>query len=71
MARDGLDTDTRLVVVIAILIVMVILIGSTIFYFRKKENDTLDILFRLEDRINRIEMFMQKQQGGKPLPAEN
>ncbi len=67
MARDGLDTDTRLVVVICILIVMVILIGSTIFYFRKKENDTLDVLFRLEDRINKIELYLQKQQGGKPL----
>lgn len=51
----GLDRDTRLIVIIAILIVIIVLMGAMMFYFRKKENDALYTLFRLEERMFQME----------------
>jgi len=58
---SGLDRDTRLVVVMAILIIILVMIGAMLFYFRKKENDALYTLFRLEDRMNALELRLQQQ----------
>lgn len=51
-----LDKDTRLIVVIGILVAQVFLIGSMLWYFRKKENDTLNTLFLLQERVDQIEL---------------
>jgi LPXTG-motif cell wall-anchored protein len=70
MAQE-LDRDTRLIVVIGILIVIVVLIGALLLYFRKKENDTLHTLFRLEDRINQLEINLQKNNPNLPKKETN
>jgi regulatory protein YycI of two-component signal transduction system YycFG len=58
---QGLDKDTRLVIIVVILIVQIVLIGALVFYFRKKENDTLYTLFQLQDRLNKLEFTIQKK----------
>ena len=59
MSRE-LDMDTRLHVVMVVLIALVVLLGSLVFYFRKKANDTLFNIFRLEDRINTMDIEIQQ-----------
>lgn len=61
-----LDKDTQLIVVIGVLVIQAILFGASILYFRKKENDSLYTLFRLEDRINQLELQMREKRSGKP-----
>lgn len=54
MARDA-DRDARLIIVMVLLVLLVVLNAALILYFRKKENDSLETLFRLQDRINQLE----------------
>ena len=58
---QGLDRDTRLVVMMVILLIILVMIAAMLLYFRKKENDALYTLFRLEDRVNTIEMRLQER----------
>lgn len=64
-----LDRDTRIIVVIAILVAQVVLIGALLFYFRKKENDTLNTLFLLQERIDSIELQLHHRSNSKLDPA--
>ena len=54
----GLEGTTRLNWVT--LVLLLVLIGMLLFYFRKKENDGLNALFRLEERLDRIELKLEK-----------
>lgn len=63
-----LDRDTRILVVIGILIAQVVLIFSLLMYFRKKENDTLLTLFQMQERINQLEMAVNKKNPPKTEP---
>jgi type II secretory pathway component PulK len=54
MPRDA-DRDARLIIVMVLLILLVVLNAALILYFRKKENDSLETLFRMQDRINQLE----------------
>ncbi len=59
---QALDKDTRMIIIIGILVAQVVLIGALLFYFRKKENDTLNTLFQLQERIDQVELQLRRKQ---------
>lgn len=58
-----LDKDTRLLIVAIISIVQIALVGALILYFRKKENDTLNTVFNMQDRLRNLEYAVQTKLG--------
>jgi LPXTG-motif cell wall-anchored protein len=58
---QALDRDTRIIVIIGILVAQVVLIGALLFYFRKKENDTLNTLFQLQERLDQVEIQLHRR----------
>lgn len=69
LMAQQLDRDTRIIVVIGILVAQVILIGALLMYFRKKENDTLNTLFQLQERIDQIEIQLHHRTATKTEPG--
>lgn len=59
---QALDKDTRMIIIIGILVAQVVLIGALLFYFRKKENDTLNTLFQLQERLDQVELQLRRKQ---------
>jgi hypothetical protein len=56
-----IDKDTRTIIVIGLLIVQSVFVLALVWYFRKKENDTLNTLFQMQERIDQIELRLQEK----------
>lgn len=61
MMRDSIDQDRRFVILIILIAIIFLVQGAFLFYFRKKENDSLHTLFQIDQRLNMIEQALRTQ----------